>query len=224
MKKILFSLMIIGATAAIVVGGTMAYFHDEEVARGNVFTAGTLDLRLRDDWPNLWRDKAYATWVSPDYWAPGEKVTATIWLRNDGTVTAHEVHVDWAVPTGDANFLRAIQVTEMSAIGPGVYPRSINLLPGFVDAYDVNDDEKMSLWELIHGDVFVMRDTDTLGAVTGDPLLIPGRTISLTMGYTFMTENVAGYPHIAPYVVINDLQGARAGFDVTFKATQEDTY
>jgi len=45
-KKILISLSVIGAVAAIVVGGTIAYFSDTETSTGNIFTAGTLDLQI----------------------------------------------------------------------------------------------------------------------------------------------------------------------------------
>jgi len=43
-KKILISLSVIGAVAAIAVGGTIAYFSDVETSTGNTFTAGKLDL------------------------------------------------------------------------------------------------------------------------------------------------------------------------------------
>ncbi|MFA4831277.1 MAG: TasA family protein [Patescibacteria group bacterium] len=46
MKKILVSLSIIGAVAAIAIGGTVAYFTDTETSAGNTFTAGILDLTV----------------------------------------------------------------------------------------------------------------------------------------------------------------------------------
>jgi predicted ribosomally synthesized peptide with SipW-like signal peptide len=45
-KKILISLSVIGAVAAIVIGGTVAYFNDTETSTGNTFTAGSLDLTI----------------------------------------------------------------------------------------------------------------------------------------------------------------------------------
>lgn len=45
-KRILISLSIIGAVAAIAIGGTIAYFSDVETSTGNTFTAGTLDLTI----------------------------------------------------------------------------------------------------------------------------------------------------------------------------------
>jgi len=45
-KKIIISLSIIGLVAAIVVGGTIAYFSDTETSTGNTFTAGSIDLTV----------------------------------------------------------------------------------------------------------------------------------------------------------------------------------
>ena len=47
-KRILISLSVIGAVAAIVIGGTIAYFSDTETSTGNTFTAGTLNLTVND--------------------------------------------------------------------------------------------------------------------------------------------------------------------------------
>lgn len=49
MKKIVLSLSIVAAAAAIVIGGTTAYFSDTETSTGNTFTAGILDLIIDID-------------------------------------------------------------------------------------------------------------------------------------------------------------------------------
>ena len=46
MKKILMSLLTIAMVSALITGGTMAYFSDEEEVGQNVFTAGTLELEI----------------------------------------------------------------------------------------------------------------------------------------------------------------------------------
>lgn len=46
MKNITKSLIVIGAVAAIVIGGTIAYFSDTETSNGNIFTAGAIDLKV----------------------------------------------------------------------------------------------------------------------------------------------------------------------------------
>ena len=48
MKKILLSLIIIGAVGAVVAGVTTAYFSDTETAVGNTITAGTIDIKVND--------------------------------------------------------------------------------------------------------------------------------------------------------------------------------
>lgn len=48
-KKIILSLSVISIVAAIVVGGTIAYFSDEETSAGNTFTAGAIDLTIDNE-------------------------------------------------------------------------------------------------------------------------------------------------------------------------------
>jgi len=45
-KKILISLSVIALAAAVVVGGTVAFFSDTETSTGNTFTAGSIDLKI----------------------------------------------------------------------------------------------------------------------------------------------------------------------------------
>ncbi len=46
MKKIIISLSIIGAAAVIGIGATVALFSDTETSAGNIFTAGSIDLKV----------------------------------------------------------------------------------------------------------------------------------------------------------------------------------
>jgi predicted ribosomally synthesized peptide with SipW-like signal peptide len=48
-KKILVSLSVIAAVAAIAIGGTIAYFSDTETSTGNTFTAGAIDLKVDNE-------------------------------------------------------------------------------------------------------------------------------------------------------------------------------
>jgi predicted ribosomally synthesized peptide with SipW-like signal peptide len=50
MKRILISLSIIGVVAAVGLGITAALFNDTETSSGNIFTAGTLDLKVDHTW------------------------------------------------------------------------------------------------------------------------------------------------------------------------------
>ncbi len=51
MKKITRSLVFIAAIAALAVSGTMALFHDDEISKGNTFTAGTIDIAVNGNNP-----------------------------------------------------------------------------------------------------------------------------------------------------------------------------
>ena len=66
MKKILISLSIIAAVAAIVVGATTAYFSDTETSAGNTFSAGTIDIRVEGD-NFTWTEPAVLEDMKPCY-------------------------------------------------------------------------------------------------------------------------------------------------------------
>lgn len=55
-KNILISLSVIGAVAAIVIGGTIAYFSDTETSAGNTFSTGVVDISIdgQNPWTESW--------------------------------------------------------------------------------------------------------------------------------------------------------------------------
>ncbi|MFA4871592.1 MAG: TasA family protein [Patescibacteria group bacterium] len=71
MKRILISLSIIAVVATIAIGGTIAYFQDTETSSGNTFSAGILDLKIRDQ-DEDWGDGVHATWTAPPDVKPGD--------------------------------------------------------------------------------------------------------------------------------------------------------
>jgi len=81
-KKILISLSVIGAVAAIAIGGTVAYFTDTETSKGNTFTAGTLDLSIPEP-GNPQEFPVSFTDMKPGEWT--EKMTLE--LKNTGSLT-----------------------------------------------------------------------------------------------------------------------------------------
>jgi len=46
MKKIILSLSVVAVVAAVIIGGTIAYFSDTETSTNNDFAAGTMDLNI----------------------------------------------------------------------------------------------------------------------------------------------------------------------------------
>ena len=51
MKKILMSILVIGVSLGMLGAGTFSYFSDEEIAMGNTFSAGTIDIQIGDNDP-----------------------------------------------------------------------------------------------------------------------------------------------------------------------------
>jgi predicted ribosomally synthesized peptide with SipW-like signal peptide len=89
-KKILISLSVIAAVAAIAIGVTMAFFSDTENSTGNTFTAGELDLRFQYEGgvPGPWTDVNGAplfggTTFPLDDLKPGDKGEKTVRLWVD---------------------------------------------------------------------------------------------------------------------------------------------
>ena len=78
MKKILLSLIIIGAVGAVVAGVTTAYFSDTETAVGNTITAGTIDIKINDQNP-------WTTEMSIGDLKPGQTDYMNLGIENVGT-------------------------------------------------------------------------------------------------------------------------------------------
>lgn len=81
MKKILLSVLTIGLVAAVAFGATRALFSDTETSYGNVFDAGTLDLKVdgQDDGGTV----AHYTLSGMK---PGDNVTYMWELKNTGSI------------------------------------------------------------------------------------------------------------------------------------------
>lgn len=83
MKKIIFSFGIIGIVSAIAIGGTIAYFSDLAKLKGNTFSTGNADLKIKSvDLENCenWKDSCTGkTWQNL---YPGWSDSYKIWLKN----------------------------------------------------------------------------------------------------------------------------------------------
>lgn len=92
MKKIIFSLSIVVAVAAVVVGATTAYFSDTETSNGNTFTAGSLDLivDLNGTDENPFTQKIF----NLSDMKPGDSGEQTISLRVDDNPACGFVDID----------------------------------------------------------------------------------------------------------------------------------
>ena len=87
-KRILFGVLMICAVAALVAIGTWAYFSDVETSTGNIFTAGTLDLKING------LDDPYVLQLvdieaKPSQRVVADKITVTNAGENEGIFDLH---------------------------------------------------------------------------------------------------------------------------------------
>lgn len=164
MKKILISLTIIGVLSAIVVGRTGAVFFDRELVGNNVFEAGYIDLRTQEGSETRWGSGETKTWETPDdNWAPGDTVSGTLRLKNDGNVDAARTTMLTNVIEVNTNTGRASdsEVTDETDMDTKIIFNQItfdgtNLLTitnnvfdnSSIKVIDANDDQIITLAEL----------------------------------------------------------------------------
>jgi len=93
--------MLIGIVAMLAGAGTYAYFSDMGKSTGNTFTAGTMDLKIRDQ-DEGWKDGVTATWTVSGM-KPGDEFPfpdpIAVGLGWTGTVTPSslEITCDYSV-------------------------------------------------------------------------------------------------------------------------------
>jgi predicted ribosomally synthesized peptide with SipW-like signal peptide len=93
-KKIILSLSVIGAVAAIAVGGTIAYFSDTETSTGNTFTAGSIDLKFQQGSGATWADVADQSLFVLGDMKPGDIGEKTIKLAVDNNPACGSIDVN----------------------------------------------------------------------------------------------------------------------------------
>jgi len=111
-KKIALSLLSIVSALAIVGGATFAFFSDSGTSTQNVFSSGTLDLKLSDDTPEIIQDDVTASFGASDL-APGDCTEAQeLRLRNSGTVNGN--HVDITASNSDGTFAAFLRIDSLT--------------------------------------------------------------------------------------------------------------
>lgn len=82
-KGLVTSLLTIALATGVGAYGTFAYFNDTGESTSNLFTSGTLDLKLDG------QDDVNAV-VSAGNFAPGDTTSGTLALTNDGTISSYD--------------------------------------------------------------------------------------------------------------------------------------
>jgi predicted ribosomally synthesized peptide with SipW-like signal peptide len=93
-KQILLSILAVSTVVALVSGATYAYLNDAETSSGNTFTAGTFDLKIKDQ-DEGWKDGVTATWTATDM-KPGDSYAFEVPfvnMKNVGSIPANHVEI-----------------------------------------------------------------------------------------------------------------------------------
>lgn len=105
MKKILISLLIIGAVFAAISGATMAYFSDTATSTGNTFAAGTLDFNIKA--PDTTSHQVF----NVTGMKPGEIKTGYIVVTNDSTQNMDMKWHAWVSGSGALGDVLQVKIT-----------------------------------------------------------------------------------------------------------------
>jgi len=107
--KIILSLVVIVAVAAIAVGGTVAYFSDTETSQGNIFTAGAIDLKIDSTASYNGVPVAAATWAEKDLVPTADKFFDFADIKpgdsGENTISLHVINNDAWVCASVSNLL-----------------------------------------------------------------------------------------------------------------------
>ncbi|MEX0616599.1 MAG: TasA family protein [Candidatus Woykebacteria bacterium] len=86
-RRIIASLATIGATSALLVGATFAFFTDQATSTGNTFTSGNADLQIGLDTGNELTVVFGSSFDAPDFsnLFPGFSSNTDFWLKNNSS-------------------------------------------------------------------------------------------------------------------------------------------
>lgn len=177
---------VIGAVAAVAVGGTVAYFSSTAISTGNTMSAGTLNLQVGEDGVVSWSNTPNGL-LTLSNMQPGVPMSPiVIRVRNTGTIAG-----DLSFPAGFLTFAPSdiadapapdmsadqfARLVYISTLGfrdgnSGIFTDWLN--NGYITNVDKNGDGKVSLYEISQFNF----------ANTGN-VLTPGQEVDFQIAFT----------------------------------------
>ena len=92
MKRILISMLAIFLVIGLASAGAFAWFQDTETSSGNTFTAGTLDLKIKDGGVDWLDGITTAEWTLSNM-KPGDAEYGSVDFRNFGSIYANHMEI-----------------------------------------------------------------------------------------------------------------------------------
>ena len=168
MKRILLSTLAILVVIGLVGGGVFAYFSDTETSEGTTFTAGILDLKIRNQ-PGPWQDGVAATWTLTDMEPGDETALGEVELHIDSASIAAdhlEITCDYTVSGSTPEFaddMAKEMIITLMRYYKGAQQVDLLTADDYDNGYevaggesgpqveDVDGDGKLSLYDLKYG-------------------------------------------------------------------------
>ena len=207
MKKILIGLSVIAAVAAIVVGGTIAYFSDTETSAGNTISSGTVDINI--DGNNPWEGT-----YQMENMEPGDSKDIAFNIKNVGTYPARVWKIIKNVQT-EENGITEPEQDWYNANNGGSSKNDID--SAIVYEMYVNENlavEKeagITLSQIKDYYINLVKTDQPFEQNDGDGILYPGETIAVVQKYYF-----------DPNLADNWAQSDKMSFDIEILAQQVD--
>lgn len=198
MRKIILSVSIIAAVAAIVFGITTAFFSDTEQSTGNTFTAGTLNLKIGSEDPTTW------SYSAGDI-KPGDEDIEFVSIQNTGSIDGY------------------LQITFANLLDDDV---SCNEPEGEAEGGDCGTDGELA--ENLDILIYIDENSDEDFDLGGDVLVYQGKAKGILQGDLFNYPLPAGTLKQDEFVlerkldasVGNIVQTDSVQFDIVFELTQ----
>ena len=93
MKRTLTAIVLIGIVALLAGAGIYAYFSSTRTSTDNMFTAGTLDLKVSRSSLGPWTDGVTGTWTLSNMKPGDETPTGSVFFKNFGSVASSTMEI-----------------------------------------------------------------------------------------------------------------------------------
>ncbi|MFP7297966.1 TasA family protein [Neobacillus niacini] len=190
-----FATMAVGA--ALIGGGTFAYFNDVETSSGNTFATGTIDLKPEIDGAALF---------SITNQRPGQSFSGSYTLSNGGTLDIGEIKLTGSYTTTDGetkdqkDYDRDGTVGNNADLATQLVIDSLKFKGANVTVADKDGDGKVTLADL-----------------TGQTIQLAGLNVTASG-----VLEIAGHFHNETNATQNEYQGDGVSVNLSFEALQED--
>ena len=120
-KQIMLAVGMILFAGAVVTYNTGAFFSDTATATANVFTAGTLNLKIAKDSAGTavggWLDSQNAPWNFAAMAPGGTPDEAAVWLKNEGSVDGMKLGISAASTETVGGYENQVRITKLTFDG-----------------------------------------------------------------------------------------------------------